>query len=263
METEFKNPSTTELFDASPVQEEKSSPVEEVKETEEEKVVEDSEEKSEEKESESTEKSEEKSDETEDKTSSDSKEKPSTEDSTYEERYKETQKWGNEKNQESIKLREELNKIKQEYGIEDTIDDTESAARLEERIQTSETIERDRHGDEYIDKMIYADDSAWKTRLKFDPLIDYRVRNSKSPISEALKVVKEDEFHQKYGNDPEKIVKVIKKEVETDVRKELKNDFEKKLKGKEALGSDLSDVKNDEVKTTKSFKQKSTSELFG
>jgi hypothetical protein len=265
MTDEFKSPSTSELFDeASPSKEAvTASPEKEVEKKAEDKAVEEkSEEKSEEKESESEEKSE-KTDETKDKASSETKDKPSTEDSTIEEQLKEARKWGNEKNQEALKALETLKKFKEEHGIDDTVDDTEAAARLEERIQTSEAIERENHGDEYIDKMIYADDSAWKSKLRHDPLIDYRVRNAKSPISEALKVVKEQEFHDKYGNDPEKIVKAIKKEVETDVRKELKEEYEKKLKGKEALGSDLSNVKSDEVKSNDKFRQKSTAELFG
>jgi len=90
-----------------------------------------------------------------------------------------------------------------------------------------------------------------------------RVRNSDSPISEALQVVKETEFHDKYGNDPEKIVSKIKEELKPELMKELKADFENKLKTNKSLGTDLSDVKSDEVSGKKTPRPESTKQLFG
>ena len=262
METEIKeSPTVADLFDTSPTQEvtpkEETSPVKEV-ETEEkaEAVEEKSEEKSEEKESES--------DDTSDDTSPDTDEEPSTEETTEDTRLKDAQKWGNEKNQEAIAAKAELTKFREEFGVEDTpIDDAEAKARLEERIKTSEAIERKLHGDEFIQKTIYAEDSTWQT-LKNDPIVDFRVRNADSPISEALTVIKEQEFHSKYGNDPEKIVEKIREELKPTLMKELKEDYAKKLKDKNALGKDLSDVDNDKANgKDATFKKSSTVELFG
>ena len=266
MDTLTESPSTSELFDTSPKQEEKSSPVAEVKEEKEEKAtVEESEEKSEVKESDSKDESEEKekTDEPKEETSSDTEDKPSTEESTVGTQLKDARKWGNENNRENIRLRQELKQIKEENGIEDIEpDDSDVAARLNERVKTSESIERDRHGDEFIDKTIYGEDSIWQ-QVKDDPIVDFRVRNADSPISEALKVVKEQVFYDKYGNDPDKIVPAIKEELRAELMKELKTDFKKKLKDKESLGSDLSDVESDKVTENKSYKAPSTEELFG
>lgn len=256
MTTELKeNPSTTELFDTSPKQEvsiRETSPVEEVEEKEDEKVVEEDS------------KVETKDKDVSDDTSPDDEDEPSAEDTTdWKQRYEDTQKWGNESNSKSLKLQSELSKLKDEYGIEDApVDDTEVKARLDERIKTSESIERKLHGNEYIEKMIYADDAPWQ-KYKNDPVVDYRVRSADSPISEALQVLKEQEFHGKYGNDPEKIVDAIKKEVEVSLRKELKKEFEDKLKQKKSLGTDLSKVENDKVATGKAVVGQSTKDLFG
>ena len=260
MDTDLKeSPTVADLFDTSPTQEvtpkEETSPVKEV-ETEEkaEAVEEKSEEKSEEKESESES----------DDTSPDTDEEPSTEETTEDTRLKDAQKWGNEKNKEAIAVKAELTKLREEYGVEDTpIDDAEANARLEERIKTSEAIERKIHGDEFIQKAIYAEDSTWQT-LKNDPIVDFRVRNADSPISEALTVIKEQEFHGKYGNDPDKIVEKIREELKPELMKELKVDYAKKLKDKNALGKDLSSVDNDKANgKDATFKKSSTVELFG
>lgn len=271
METDLKeSPSTSELFDeTSPSKEvtskEETSPEKKVEEKAEEKVVEEkSEKKSEEKESESKEKSEEKSDETKDEASSDTTDKPSTEKSTdWEKRFKDTETSYQNLNQEVVKLKEENSKFKQDLGIEE--DDTtvsDERKRAKERAETSEAIERQNHGDEYIEKMLYAPDSIWQ-KVKNDPIIDFRVSSSLSPATEALIVVKETEFHDKYGKDPDKIVEKIREEERPKLMKELKEDYEKKLKDNKSLGTDLSDVENDEVKGKKSAKTESTKDLFG
>ena len=278
-ETNSESPSVSELFDASPIKEagvqkteSTASPEKEAEKADDKKAVagensDNGKEKPEDKEvkSESGDKVKPESDE--DKASPEAGGKPSAdkeEQTVTQDRLKESQKWGNEANQRALKAEADLKQLKQDHGIEDTpVDDTEIAARLEERVKTSEAIERRIHGNEHIDKMIYAEDSVWQ-KIRHDPIIDMRVRNSDSPITEALLVVKETEFHDKYGDDPDTIVKGVKAELETELRKQIKKEYEDKLKQKTNLGSDLSNVKSD-VATEADKKKVSTSteDLFG
>jgi len=278
-ETNSESPSVSELFDPSPVQEVgstvKTSPDEKVSKEESKEAVKpevSDNGKEESKAKESLSDSSDSSDTDTDKASPDATDETSADKDTdditdatdYKKRFEDTQKWGNEANTRALKVESELKQLKIDHGIEDTpVDDTETATRLEERVKTSEAIERRIHGNEHIDKMIYADDSVWQ-KIKHDPLIDYRVRNSDSPITEALLVVKEAEFHTKYGDDPDTIIERVKAEIGPDLRKELKKEFEDKLMQKNSLGSDLSNVKSDVVSEADKKKvTSSTEDLFG
>ena len=267
MELQEQSPSTTELFDTpSPVQETPVStdvsPEKGGDNGKEEKAVEtETEDKGKEtKEEESTDKDA--STDSDDTSSTDTEEDDTTD---YKQRLKETQAWGNTANEKAIKLEKEIAQLKEDHGIEETVaDESETQLRLEERVKTSEKIERERYGNDFIDKTIYADDSLWQS-IKNEPLIDYRVRNSDAPISEALKIVDERTFTETYGKNPKEVKENIRKELEADLRKTITAEFKDKLKQKKGLGSDLSDIKSDEAsqEEKKAFKQPSTPELFG
>ncbi len=91
-----------------------------------------------------------------------------------------------------------------------------------ERVRLSKKVAEDKLGVDLVDKLVWADDSPYKAIEQADPYVKARVFGSDSPVEEAVKVVKEHEFFEKYGRDPEKIKEAIYAEVHKQIETELK-----------------------------------------
>lgn len=175
----------------------------------------------------------------------------------FEQRYKNTQIWGNKAHQ---KLRE--------YGLEDEPEPTEQdravAIAFTERERASYAAASQIYGKEYIDKMLYAADAPLKAIVTQNPQMFNRILTSDAPVLESIRVIKENEFFTKYGSDVEKIPDVIKNELEGKLRAEITKELQSKITKKEKMPNTLSGVQSKEVKQdTQAFSPTPLGSIFG
>lgn len=175
----------------------------------------------------------------------------------FEQRYKNTQTWGNKAHQKLM-----------EYGIEDTPEPNEQdkavAIAFGERERASYAAASQIYGKEYIDKMLYADDAPIKAISAQNPQVFNRILNADAPVLESIRVIKENEFFTKYGSDVEKIPDVIKKELEGKLRAEITKELQSKITKKEKMPNTLSGVQSKEVKQdSQAFSPTPLGSIFG
>ena len=96
------------------------------------------------------------------------------------------------------------------------------------RVEIDNQLMIDQYGAEQIQKLIWDTDSPYQQLEIMDPAIKMRVSNSTRPVLEAMKVVEEHKFFEKYGRDPVKIREAIIAEERENLTAEIKAE----LKGK-------------------------------
>lgn len=96
------------------------------------------------------------------------------------------------------------------------------------RVEIDNQLMIDQYGAEQIQKLIWDTDSPYQQLEIMDPAIKMRVSNSTRPVLEAMKVVEEHKFFEKYGRDPVKIREAIIAEERETLTAEIKAE----LKGK-------------------------------
>src|SRR5690606_4975333 len=96
------------------------------------------------------------------------------------------------------------------------------------RVEIDNQLMVDQYGAEQIQKLIWDTDSPYQQLEIMDPAIKMRVSNSTRPVLEAMKVVEEHKFFEKYGRDPVKIREAIIAEERETLTAEIKAE----LKGK-------------------------------
>lgn len=96
------------------------------------------------------------------------------------------------------------------------------------RVEIDNQLMVDQYGAEQIQKLIWDTDSPYQQLEIMDPAIKMRVSNSTRPVLEAMKVVEEHKFFEKYGRDPVKIREAIIAEERENLTAEIKAE----LKGK-------------------------------
>lgn len=96
------------------------------------------------------------------------------------------------------------------------------------RVEIDNQLMIEQYGAEQIQKLIWDTDSPYQQLEIMDPAIKMRVSNSTRPVLEAMKVVEEHKFFEKYGRDPVKIREAIIAEERETLTAEIKAE----LKGK-------------------------------
>lgn len=104
----------------------------------------------------------------------------------------------------------------------------EAADKFVARVEVDNQVMIDQYGADVIQKLIWDTDGPYQQLEIMDPALKMRVTNAKRPIAEAMKIVEEHQFFEKYGRDPSKIKEAIIAE-ERDV---LVAEIRKELKGK-------------------------------
>jgi hypothetical protein len=173
---------------------------------------------------------------------------------SLEKRQNDTAAWANKLNQANIDLKKQMDvlgkKIDGTYDPEKDNVSTESSAELREReaevrgkVAASEAAATAQYGEETVTSTLVKFNEVYgQDREK-----QFRVLNSHAPVLEALKIMREHDFHTKYGPDPEKIVESIRAEVEKELRPKITEEVTKTFmdrmdkKNKEPKG--LTDVK--------------------
>jgi hypothetical protein len=97
-----------------------------------------------------------------------------------------------------------------------------------ERVATSHWAAVDKYGEKYVMDTIWAEDAPFR-KFDTDPAIQARVMSSRTPILEAIKVVKEAEAKAKYGDDPETMRKTIADELRDTLTKEIRQQLLKEM----------------------------------
>lgn len=150
-------------------------------------------------------------------------------------RLEDTRNWATKVNSENIKLRNDYTSILKEVDIlkqklagtyvepkEPSPDDKAKLAVLEERVKISRALAEELYGPEFVQETVYAENSPYLQLEQMDPLVKARVFNADRPVIEAIKIVKERQFRDKYGDDPEKIHAAIREEVRQEIVDEIK-----------------------------------------
>ena len=96
------------------------------------------------------------------------------------------------------------------------------------RVEIDNQLMVDQYGAEQIQKLIWDTDSPYQQLEIMDPALKMRVSNATRPVLEAMKVVEEHKFFEKYGRDPVKIREAIIAEERENLTAEIKAE----LKGK-------------------------------
>lgn len=171
-----------------------------------------------------------------------------SEDNPYRKQYNDTRDWASKVNSESVDLKKQVEvlgkKIDGTYDPEEearnapSTEQVASDSELKGSVSASLAIAEEMYGKENVHKLLFAENAPFK-KLEQDPAIAARVMNAKAPILEAITVLKEKSFFQKYGKDPEAIKSKIEKEVEERLTKSIREEVTKELTDKINLKSNL------------------------
>ena len=158
-----------------------------------------------------------------------------------EKQLKDTRNYATRVNQENLQLKKEYG-VETELSIEQETAQKESQIAFDNRERASYQIAVDKYGEDYISENIYGEDGLFLKLVKDDPATYSRVFNSDLPVIEAVQVVKEVKFFEKYGRDLDKISDKIRAEIEPVLRKEITKELQDKLKLKDKELTTLSGV---------------------
>lgn len=187
-----------------------------------------------------------------------------------EKKLQDTRSWGNAANMELQDLKKTVAKMQAEADGTYTEDvgpspeEIAQSAELEGRIKASKKLAEDKFGKEYVADNLTNADSDFQRMRKENPIIDMKLRISDTPFIEAVNILNEEKFFEKYTRNPETIKEKIRSELEVEVREQVNKEFKAKLKEKEKLPIDISEARGAQVAPTKEsdHKPKSMKELF-
>ena len=188
-------------------------------------------------------------------------------------RQRDTAAWANKVNQENQALAKRVRDIENEQrtaaGLpveEEPQADPEQAIALGEQVgkaRSSLQAAYDSVGKEKVD----AELNEFNTKFENSAIIQARVLNSPQPVVEALRVMKEFRFTQKYGNDTDKIVTNLKAEWEAEalpkLREQVTKEIMERVKQEKGEGKGIGGVRDAGTGNEKAgYKQPTLAQLF-
>jgi hypothetical protein len=96
------------------------------------------------------------------------------------------------------------------------------------RVEADNAAVMEQYGVDTVQKLIWENDSPYMKLEAGDPSVLARMQSAKRPVMEAMKIVEEHQFFEKYGRDPLK----IKDAIIAEAREELIAELKQELKGK-------------------------------
>ena len=208
-------------------------------------------------------------------------EKPATnwedESNPYLKRHRDTANWANKQHQENLELTRRLRDVENEQrkaaGLpveEEPQADPEQVIALGEQVgkARSSLVAAYDHpsfgGKEKVD----AELNEFNTKFENNAIIQARVLNSPQPVVEALRVMKEFRFTQKYGNDTDKIVANLRKEWEAEelpkLREAATKEIMERVKQEKGEPKGIGEVRDAGTGNEKAaYKSPTLSKLFG
>src|SRR3972149_4797266 len=194
------------------------------------------------------------------------------EDNPFKSRYFNTQQWATTVNQENANLKKGLEIAQkkldgtyvegEEFADAETLQ-RENDAEFKGSLTASHKVAGEIYGQDYVYKMLYAPDAPFQ-QINNDPAVHYRVLHSEAPAQEAIKILKEFNFFNKYGRDVDKIESTIREKLKAEVKEEVTKEFKEKLKLKEKQPDGLGNVVDEQIpfKEKQGYQPKTTKELF-
>ncbi len=196
-------------------------------------------------------------------------------------RLRDTQTWGNQKNQEALSSERKFSTVeKQLTNLHKKFDGTydektdevpveiqpeinESLlAEIKGRSQASRLAANEQFGADKVDAYLTKFQELWGQEMQVQQLI----YTSEMPVHEAIKAVRSYEFGQKYGTDPDKVVDNIRqemrKELEPVIREEESKRIIERIDKKEGNSQGLSEVKGTADTSKPAHIEPSLKELF-
>ena len=185
-------------------------------------------------------------------------EKPATnwedESNPYLKRHRDTAAWANRTHQENLALAKRVRDIENEQrqaaGLpiepEPTVDPEQALSTGEQvgKARSSLAAAYDSLGKEKVD----AELDEFNAKFENNAIIQARVLNSPQPVVEALRVLKEFRFTQKYGNDTDKIVTNLKAEWVAEelpkLREQVTKEIMERVKKEKGEGKGIGDVRD-------------------
>lgn len=168
-------------------------------------------------------------------------EKPSfdweADDNPYKQRYWETQKWANKVNQENIERQRAIDSLQQKLTVIDKkldgtydpdtdepkappppdVNEVAESSNVVGRIVASRQAAIEGYGQDFVENMVFAPNSPFR-QIENSPYVQMRVLQSPAPVLEAIKIVKEKAFFDKYGYDFDAIEVNMEKALEGRIR---------------------------------------------
>lgn len=203
----------------------------------------------------------------EDKTEVKTEEKPSVnwedDSNVYKKRHKDAAKWANQVHQQNLALQQQLEIINKKLdGTYDPAKDMPPPIDPQAIAQESEfggRIAASREsafeiygkgnieeGKKIVEQTLWADNAPFR-QIEQHPMVQMRIMGSSSPVLEAMKIVKEYAFYQKFGNTPELIEESIKKAYEKEIEDRVTKKVLDKVKLKEEQVKGIGEVRSASV----------------
>lgn len=182
------------------------------------------------------------------------KDEPSKDD-PYEKRWKDTQAWANKINQEKLQLQQsherlaaQVDQLQKKLADPDydPAQDPKYAGPTPEQIAETAiyagkaTASREaaiREAAKDFDgdltkgaEKVHAEIARFSELFGKDEIVQSVVRQSKSPVHEAMAIMERYDFEQKYGSSPRQVYANIRKEVEADMRKSIRKELIEELR---------------------------------
>lgn len=100
--------------------------------------------------------------------------------------------------------------------------------RFKARVEVDNAAVVEQYGADVVQKLIWDADSPYMQLEISDPSIAQRMRAAKRPVMEAMRIVEQHQFFEKYGHDPA----AIREAIIAEARQELEAEIKGAMKGK-------------------------------
>lgn len=160
-----------------------------------------------------------------------------------ERRYVETRNWTTQVNQELAELRKQQEvvgkKLDGTYDEDEESQAPESAElyrqqEQQSRVNASIIAANQIYGEDVVQNTLFNEDAPFR-QFDNDAVVQGRVMAAEAPAIEAMNFMKEHNFFEKYGRDPDEIVQKIRSELREEIEKELSDDVKNKFNKRLAI----------------------------
>lgn len=179
----------------------------------------------------------------------------------YKKRHADASKWANQVHMQNLDMKRQLDIINKKL---DGTYDPEAEAKANEiqpeaLARTAENVGRitasreaayqiygqgdSAKGEQIVSDTLWANNAPFRA-IEHLPQVQARVMNSPSPVLEAMKIVDEYAFAQKWGKTPQEIESNIKKAYRKEIEDQVTKDFLEKMKIKDSIPQGISDARS-------------------
>lgn len=162
-----------------------------------------------------------------------------TDDNPYKKRYQNTQSWGTTLNQQNLELKKNFEMLNKKLDGTWNPEEEAKASQPDPRqlfsqaetlgkVKASARVAVERYGADKVQAMIFADNAPFR-KFDNDSAIQARVLSADAPVLEAFRILEENDFRAKWGNDPKAIEENIRKKTEEELTKTITENVTKQI----------------------------------